>query len=113
MRRLLTSLYNLFVLMVIRSEIKRRGKVSYKYPAGPFFDLPPEALFYMTNVMYDEEQDIEIRMKYICSCDEYVYQMGAEGSYACIHCDSVCQLQNCEVCHELRSKDLWEDDANL
>ena len=113
MRRLLIGLYNSFVLMVIRSEIKRRGTLKYKYPAGPFFDLPPEALSYMTNVMYDEEDDMEIRVKYICSCDEYVYQMGVDGSYACIHCDSICQLQDCEVCHELRSKDLWEDDANL
>lgn len=113
MRRLLIGLYNRIGLAILKGELKRKKKAPFKYPAGPFYDLPPEALSYMTTVMYDEEEDMEMRVKYICSCDEYVYQMGVVGSFACIHCDSVCQLKDCEVCYELRSKDLWEDDANL
>lgn len=113
MRRLLISLYNRIGLALIKGELKQKKRQRFKYPAGPFYDLPPEALSYMTSVMYDEEEDIEMRVKYICSCDEYVYQMGVEGSFACIHCDSVCTLQGCDVCMELHAKDLWEDDANL
>jgi predicted nucleic acid-binding Zn finger protein len=98
--------------MLIRSEIKRAKSKPFKYPAGPFENLQPESLLYMTSVMYDKEDDIEYNVKYICSCDEYVYSLGVEGSFGCIHCDSVCKYKNCEVCQYLNEKDLWSD-ANL
>ena len=113
LRRLLIGLYNWIGATLIKGELKRINKKPFEYPAGPFQGLGPESIFHMTTTVYDDEEDIEIRAKYICSCDEYVFQMGVEGSFACIHCDSVCQLQNCDVCFELNTKDLWENDANL
>jgi hypothetical protein len=38
--------------------------------------------------------------------------MKAEGSFACIHCDSECSFPNCFLCQSLRERDLWSD-ANL
>ena len=114
LRKLLISLYNKIGLLLVRGEIKRayKKKKNFKYPPGPFFNQKPESLSFMTTTIYDEEEEAEIRVKYICSCDEYVYEMGVEGSFACSHCDSVCTEKNCEICVDLHGKDLWSD-ANL
>lgn len=111
MRRLLINLYNRIGIALMRSEVKR-AKRNFKYPAGPFYGRQQESVNYMTSVMYDEEDDVEYRVKYICSCDEYVYELGVEGSFACVHCDSACNQKNCSVCYDLNARDLWSD-ANL
>ena len=112
LRRLLISLYNLLGDSLVKSEIKRLKSKPFLYPAGPFYGSDQNSLSYMTSTMYDEEEDVEINVKYICSCDEYVYSMKAEGSFACIHCDSECSFPNCLLCQSLRERDLWSD-ANL
>lgn len=100
--------------MLVKGEIKRVRKRSlfHKLPPGPFYNQKRSNLSVMTNVIYDEEDDIEINVKYICSCDNYVYQMNVDGSFACTHCDSVCTEKVCVVCESLNDKDLWSD-ANL
>ena len=112
MRRLLIGLYNRIGIFLVKGEIKRLKSKPVQYPAGPFFGASQSSLSYMTNTMYDEEEDVEINVKYICSCDEYVYEMKVEGSFACIHCDSICKEKNCLICEDLNEKDLWLD-ANL
>lgn len=112
MRRLLIGLYNRLGEFLIKSEIKKLKSKPVHYPIGPFFDANRDSLSYMTSTMYDEEEDIELQVKYICSCDEYVYQMNVEGSFACIHCDSICKEKACAICQALNDKDLWSD-ANL
>lgn len=113
MRRLLIGLYNRLGTMLIKMELNRLKKQPFKFPAGPFYDAQPNSLSYMTSTIYDEEEDVELNVKYICSCDEYVYEMGVDGSFACTHCDSVCTIKGCEVCQYLHSRDLWEDDASI
>lgn len=112
MRKLLISLYNRLGEFLIKGEIKKLKSKSVEYPEGPFYKANRNSLSYMTSTMYDEEEDIEINVKYICSCDEYVYEMNVEGSFACIHCDSICKQKGCAICQALNERDLWSD-ANL
>jgi hypothetical protein len=110
--RLLIGLYNRLGIFLLKREIKKLKSKPIEYPAGPFFGAEQHSLSYMTTTMYDEEEDVEINVKYICSCDEYVYEMKVKGSFACIHCDSVCKKKGCFICEALNEKDLWLD-ANL
>jgi hypothetical protein len=112
LRKLLISLYNGLGNFLIKGEIKRLSSKPVEYPAGPFSGDNGKSLSYMSTTMYDEEQDIELNVKYVCSCDEYVYEMRVEGSFACIHCDSICKEKGCVICQALNDKDLWSD-ANL
>lgn len=112
MRKLLISLYNRLGVFLVKGEIKRLKSQPLEYPAGPFSGADRKSLSYMTTTMYDEEQDVELHVKYICSCDEYVYEMNVEGSFACIHCDSICKQKGCAICEALNERDLWSD-ANL
>jgi len=112
LRKLLISLYNRLGVFLIKGEIKRLKSKPFEYPVGPFSEADRNSLSYMTTTMYDEEEGVEINVKYICSCDEYVYEMKVEGSFACIHCDSICKQRGCAICEALNGKDLWLD-ANL
>lgn len=103
MRKLLTSLYKKLF------SKSRKGEVTIP---GPFYGYNQEEIFHLTTVIYDEDEDLEVRVRYVCSCDKYVYEMGAEGSFACMHCDSECKVKGCKVCQYLNGRDLWSD-ANL
>lgn len=71
------------------------------YPPGPFYGQTSFAIDYLKTKTYDDELDLDIDVYYTCACDELIYKMGASNGYACIHCDSICEQENCSVCQAL------------
>lgn len=60
---------------------------------------------------------------YVCGCQERVVDLG-DAFFECLHCDRVCDIDDCELCTALEESDVeaylnsieneeGEDDADL
>ena len=105
MRKLLTSLF--------RRKKKQELQVTpVRKPQGLFAGHPDSHLIFYTDVIYDEDIDMELTIQYVCACGDAVYRITDDFGFGCEHCDSVCLLDTpetpCDRCRELFSVDFGE-----
>jgi hypothetical protein len=112
---LITQLIGLFKVLLDRYYKKKSiTKLPTGGPAGVFFSKKGIPLEVYVDTIHDEEADIDFRIQYMCSCGLPVYRLVEnEYGFGCLHCDSTCQVKDCDDCKYLYAADLGEEDADL
>lgn len=70
----------------------------------PFRRKPAEVAYveYLTETYYDEEENIEYVIRFVCKCEERVIRLTDFGSFYCPHCDRICYAgKSCLQCKTL------------
>jgi hypothetical protein len=71
------------------------------YGAGAFAGQADSSLEVYTEQITVEGIPGFFYVEYMCSCGLPVVKLTNEINFACIHCDSVCAVENCKDCVKL------------
>jgi hypothetical protein len=52
-------------------------------------------------------------VEYLCSCGLPVVRLHSDGSFGCLHCDSVCVNMRCVDCYALMISGGDEEDSDI
>ena len=92
-----------------KKQKKSDGFVAVDYSRGLFSAQQPAEIETYIKQFYSEEMDMTLNINYVCCCGTQVYFTKSDDYFGCLHCDSVCNVRNCEFCEVLNSIDLGED----
>lgn len=97
-------------LHAVLSKLKKKkysnGFVAVDYSRGLFSTQHADEIEAYIKQFYSQEMDMTLNINYVCCCGTQVYFTNSDDYFGCLHCDSVCNVRECEFCEALNSIDL-------
>lgn len=114
MQKLLIALSKILDRLIKKPEpVVEEREFFHGKAVGAFANQFDDNLDYYIHSVYDEETDYYIKIQYMCSCSEPVFNLLTNEYFGCDHCDSVCEETLCELCYNLMSVDFGDPNAKL
>jgi len=112
LQRLLIALSRWFSKLAKQPQVEY-NETSQLNTSGAFVNQTLASLEIYTDEMYNEEEDFMLTIQYACGCGYPVFRLSEEYGFACTHCDSICEIAECEDCKALFAVDFGDPNANI